>query len=74
MTPAEAIGAIAGLDDSEEGQLHLANLPFFLDGQRGEVRQRAPRLGEHTRELLAQMGYPEAEIAALLDSGAIQGE
>jgi crotonobetainyl-CoA:carnitine CoA-transferase CaiB-like acyl-CoA transferase len=52
----------------------MVNLPFFLDGQRGEVHQRAPRLGEHTRELLAGMGYPEAEIAALLDSGAVQGE
>ncbi|MEE8433491.1 MAG: CoA transferase [bacterium] len=71
---AEAIGAIARLDDSEEGELQMVNLPFFLDGQRGKVHQRAPRLGEHTRELLAGMGYPEAEIAALLDSGAIQGE
>jgi len=71
---ADAIGAIARLDDPEQGALQMANLPFFLDGRRGEVRQRAPRLGEHTRELLAGLGYPAAEIAALLESGAIQGE
>jgi len=71
---AEAIGAIARLDDTEEGPLQMANLPFFLDGRSGVVQQRAPRLGEHTRELLGVMGYSEAEIAALLESGAVQGE
>jgi crotonobetainyl-CoA:carnitine CoA-transferase CaiB-like acyl-CoA transferase len=32
-----------------------------------------PELGEHTAELLAALGYGEAECAALIESGAVEG-
>jgi formyl-CoA transferase/CoA:oxalate CoA-transferase len=70
----EAIGALAALDDSGQGALRLANLPFFLDGAAGRVTARAPRLGEHTRSVLADLGYGEARIAELLEQGAVYGE
>ena len=31
----------------------------------------APKLGEHTREILANAGRSEAEIDTLIDSGAV---
>jgi len=37
------------------------------------VRAPGPGLGEHTREVLAEAGYPQAEIEALLESGAVAG-
>lgn len=47
-------------------------LPFrFSDGRPDELDE-PPRQGEHTRELLAERGYDEAEIEALLDAGAIR--
>ena len=70
----DAIGALAELNDTDYGALKLANLPFFLDGARGQVRQRAPRLGEHTRAVLAGLGYDEARIAALFAGGAVEGD
>ncbi len=70
----QAIGALAELDEPDYGPLRFANLPFFLDGRPGQVRRRAPRLGEHTREVLADLGYDEARIAALLSQGAVNGD
>ena len=35
------------------------------------VRRSAPRLGEHTREVLTGTGFSDAEINALLGSGAL---
>jgi len=34
-----------------------------------DVRSLAPRLGEHSRYLLAELGYSDSEIAAMLHEG-----
>lgn len=43
-----------------------------LDATPGAVRQRAPRLGEHTDEVLARMGISPARRATLRAQGVIQ--
>jgi crotonobetainyl-CoA:carnitine CoA-transferase CaiB-like acyl-CoA transferase len=40
-------------------------LPLTLDGQRPGVRLSPPTLVEHSTDLLAELGYSSAEIAAL---------
>jgi crotonobetainyl-CoA:carnitine CoA-transferase CaiB-like acyl-CoA transferase len=42
---------------------NIPGLPPFLDGTK---RAHAPRLGEHTVEVLEEHGYSRAEIEALL--------
>ena len=44
-------------------------LPFTLGGERPGVRMSPPRLGEHTRELLQELGYADDAIAALQAGG-----
>jgi len=34
------------------------------------VLPRAPHLGEHTREVLSELGYSAAEVEAMFEAGA----
>ena len=42
-----------------------------LDGQAPAVEQPPPTLGQHTREILAELGYDDAAVAALQAEGAV---
>ncbi|MDP3166078.1 MAG: CoA transferase, partial [Hydrogenophaga sp.] len=46
-------------------------LPITMGGGRLGVRLHPPRLGEHTRELLAGAGLPKSEVDDLLKQGII---
>ena len=49
----------------------LPALPLELDGAALGLRRQAPRLGEHTAELLAEAEVSEAEILELAKEGVI---
>jgi len=44
----------------------VPNLPIEMDGMRFGTRLDLPRVGEHTRELLAGLGYRPDEVAGLI--------
>ena len=58
------------LADGTRTQLPL--LPVELDGRRPTQGGTLPRPGEHTREVLAALGLPDAEITALVDTRVVQ--
>lgn len=57
------------LEDGTEAW--LPTLPVELDGQRLRGRLDPPRLGEHTAEVAASLGYTASEIAELVDAGVL---
>jgi crotonobetainyl-CoA:carnitine CoA-transferase CaiB-like acyl-CoA transferase len=49
----------------------VPTLPFEMDGRRFGARLNPPAPGSHTRALLAELGYDEAAIRALVDARVI---
>jgi crotonobetainyl-CoA:carnitine CoA-transferase CaiB-like acyl-CoA transferase len=58
-------------DDGEHTQVPL--LPITMAGQRLPARRPLPSAGEHTNEILRDLGYRDAQIAKLLSEGVVAG-
>jgi crotonobetainyl-CoA:carnitine CoA-transferase CaiB-like acyl-CoA transferase len=53
------------------GQVHQAGIALKLSDTPGQVRRLGPKLGQHTTEVLATLGYNSEDIAQLRASGVI---
>jgi len=49
----------------------LAKAPVWLSRTAGSIRQRPPTLGEHTDDIMGELGYDERAIASLRRRGII---
>ncbi len=67
----KARGSIVEYDYPGLGALKAAANPMKLSDAPLEVRRLAPKVGEHTIEIMRAVGYSDAEIAALRDSKAV---
>jgi crotonobetainyl-CoA:carnitine CoA-transferase CaiB-like acyl-CoA transferase len=65
-----AIGYFRHVEHPSEGRLKALAVPSEWSESAPEYRRHAPRLGEHTREVLLEAGFSEKEIQNLIDSGA----
>jgi crotonobetainyl-CoA:carnitine CoA-transferase CaiB-like acyl-CoA transferase len=57
--------------DPVRGRMRHVRAPARFEHTPAALRRVAPRKGEHTREVLREAGYADAEIAALLEAGAV---
>ena len=51
------------------GEVRLAGFPVKLSANAASARRHPPRLGEHTAEVLAELGYSAADIDRLIGAG-----
>jgi formyl-CoA transferase len=68
----QARGVIVEAPDDEMGTVLMHNIIPRLSGTPGRLRHPAPRLGQHTREVLREIGYSEPRIAALAADDVIK--
>ena len=62
---------IVEIEHPTAGTIRMAGLPVKLSENPGSIRRHAPLLGEHTAEVLREIGLSGERIAALLENGVI---
>ena len=68
----EALGILQRLDHSRIDGLTLPALPLSFDGERALHPSAPPDVGQHSAEILREVGYADEEIAALAADGVIR--
>jgi len=67
----KARGAVIEVDYPGIGPVKSANNPIKLSDAPVTVRRKSPGIGEHTAEIMREVGYSDSEIAGLRDAKAV---
>ncbi|WP_461173307.1 CoA transferase [Arthrobacter sp. Z1-9] len=65
------VNAIGEFDHPRAGRVRTVNHPINFSGASPELRYLPPEVGQHSTDLLAELGYSQADIDKLLESGVI---
>ncbi len=68
-----ATGGLAPVRMNDGSESKVPLLPLTLGGERLPVRLQPPLLGEHTEDLLREVGFGEEELAEMKAAGVIAG-
>lgn len=64
-------GMIATTEHPKLGSIDVTGVPIRLHGTPGSVRSSPPVQGQHTEEVLRELGYGPDDLAALVRDGAV---
>jgi crotonobetainyl-CoA:carnitine CoA-transferase CaiB-like acyl-CoA transferase len=71
VTPGEA-ARLPQLVERQATERGYAKFPVWANGRRaGRIARRTPKLGEHSREILVELGFDDGEIAELVRNGTL---
>ena len=62
---------VANYPDAETGTLPMHHVVPRLGGTPGAIRTRAPRLGEHNRAVLAEVGVDDSSYTRFVAAGVV---
>jgi crotonobetainyl-CoA:carnitine CoA-transferase CaiB-like acyl-CoA transferase len=62
---------VVELNHPKAGRTKALGLPIKFSLTKCRIRRPAPLLGEHTREILVELGYDDGDIAVLVKEGAV---
>lgn len=62
---------VASVEHPTVGELRLTGIPFKFAATPGSIRRPPPLLGQHTDEVLLELGYSKPEIGRLRASGSV---
>jgi crotonobetainyl-CoA:carnitine CoA-transferase CaiB-like acyl-CoA transferase len=65
-----AIGYLDTVQHPSEGRIRSLGVPSEWSESKPEYRRHAPRLGEHTREVLQEIGFSKERIEEMISTGA----
>lgn len=68
---AESLHLYPRVSDPEAGEFRTVGAPVHVAGADIAPRGPAPAIGAHTREVLADLGLPDDELAALIADGVV---
>ncbi|MEU7740643.1 MULTISPECIES: CoA transferase [unclassified Nonomuraea] len=64
-------GSFVTYDHRTEGTVTTPGFPYGLSAAPPQVRRGAPLVGEHTAEILGELGYPAERAAELVEKGVL---
>jgi crotonobetainyl-CoA:carnitine CoA-transferase CaiB-like acyl-CoA transferase len=65
------LGLVTEVEQPAQGRVRMLGFPFRAPGASTGIRRPAPLLGQHTAEVLEELGLTRSDIDRLADTGVV---